>query len=87
MTPRNQSIPRRRPLTSEELADAQEHFHECDLDGDHRIDFTEYSNLLDRLGVEMPSAQRRRRFDTIDTNRDGAIELTEFVAWWRSSGA
>ena len=87
MTPRNQSIPRGRPFTSDELADAQEHFDECDLDGDQRIDFAEYSKLLDRLGIAMPSAQRRNGFDRIDTNRDGAIDLKEFVAWWGSSGA
>ena len=87
MTPRNQSIPGSRPLTSDELADAEEQFDECDLNGDQRIDFAEYSKLLDSLGAKMPPAQRHNRFNTIDTDRDGAIDRKEFLAWWGSSGA
>jgi Ca2+-binding EF-hand superfamily protein len=73
-------------LTSDELADAEEQFDECDSDGDQRIDFTEYSKLLDNLGAEVPPAQRRNRFNAIDTDRDGAIDRGEFMAWWGSSG-
>ena len=57
------------------------------LNGDQRIDFTEYSKLLDCLGAQMPPANRRNRFDTIDTHRDGAIDREEFLAWWGASGA
>ena len=76
-----------RPLTSDELADAEEQFDECDADGDQRIDFTEYSQLLDNLGVEVPPAHRRSRFNAIDANRDGAIDRSEFLEWWRTSRA
>jgi Ca2+-binding EF-hand superfamily protein len=84
MTSPNQ---RNRPLTSDELADAEEQFDVCDLDGDQHIDFTEYSKLLDNLGADMSPAQRRNHFNTIDTNRDGAIDRKEFLRWWGSSGA
>lgn len=87
MTARNPSGPRSRPLTSDELADAEEQFDECDMDGDQRIDFTEYSQLLETLGAEIPPAQRRNRFNAIDTDGDGAIDRAEFMAWWGSSGA
>ena len=53
----------RRPLSSDELADLDEQFDECDADGDQRIDFGEFSQLLDSLGSEAPTAQRRARFD------------------------
>jgi Ca2+-binding EF-hand superfamily protein len=86
-TPSNPSRPGSRPLTSDELADAEEQFDACDANGDQRIDFAEYSLLLDHLGVEMPPAQRRNRFNAIDTDRDGAIDRREFLAWWGSSGA
>jgi Ca2+-binding EF-hand superfamily protein len=86
-TPRDPGRPGKRPLTSDDLADAEEQFDECDADGDQRIDFTEYSQLLDNLGAEVPPAQRRNRFNAIDTDRDGAIDRSEFMAWWGSGGA
>jgi Ca2+-binding EF-hand superfamily protein len=76
--------PGRRPLSSDELADLDEQFDECDADGDQRIDFTEFSQLLENLGSEVPPAQRRARFDAIDLNHDGAIDRREFMDWWRA---
>jgi Ca2+-binding EF-hand superfamily protein len=87
MTSPNQSIPRSRPFRSDELAEAEEHFDVCDLDGDQHIDFTEYSKLLDSLGVDMSLAQRRRHFDAIDANRDGTIDRREFMVWLGSDGS
>jgi Ca2+-binding EF-hand superfamily protein len=74
-----------RPLTSDELADVQEQFDECDADGDQRIDFAEYSQLLDNLGVKLPPTQRRNRFNAIDSDGDGAIDRSEFIDWWHAS--
>jgi Ca2+-binding EF-hand superfamily protein len=73
----------RRNLSSDELADCEEQFDECDADGDQRMDFTEFSQLLEKLGSEVPPASRRASFDTIDRDRDGAISRTEFMQWWR----
>jgi Ca2+-binding EF-hand superfamily protein len=86
-TPRNPERPKGRPLTSDDLADAEEQFDECDADGDQRIDFTEYSQLLDNLGADVPPAQRRNRFNAIDSDRDGAIDRSEFLDWWGTSRA
>jgi Ca2+-binding EF-hand superfamily protein len=74
-----------RALTSDELADAEEQFDECDTDGDRRIDFAEYSQLVENLGLELPPTQRRNRFDAIDSDADGAIDRSEFIDWWRAS--
>lgn len=86
MTTRREAQPGKgRALTSDELADAQEQFDECDADGDQRIDFAEYSQLLDNLGVELPPTQRRNRFNAIDSDGDGAIDRSEFIDWLRAS--
>jgi len=72
-----------RSLSSDELADLEEQFDECDADGDQRIDRTEFSQLLENLGAEVPLAQRGARFDEIDLDHDGAIDRSEFMEWWR----
>jgi len=74
-----------RPLNSDELADLDEQFDECDADGDQRIAFTEFEQLLENLGSELSSAQRRSHFDAIDANHDGAIDRREFMDWWRGA--
>jgi len=86
-TPRDPKRPKGRPLTSDDLADAEEQFDECDADGDQRIDFTEYSQLLDNLAADVPPAKRRNCFNAIDTDRDGAIDRREFIDWWGTSRA
>lgn len=73
-----------RPLSSDEIADLHEEFAECDADGDRRIDFTEFSHLLEKLGSELPPHKRRSGFDAIDADRDGAIDRDEFIQWWRT---
>lgn len=77
--------PVRRPLSSDELADLDEQFDECDADGDQRIDFTEFSQLLENLGSEVPPDRRQARFDEIDADRDGAVDRREFMEWWRGA--
>lgn len=72
-----------RPLSGDDLADLAEQFDECDVDGDQRIDFAEFSQLLENLESEVPPAQRRSRFDAIDLDHDGAISRHEFMQWWR----
>ena len=50
----------RRPLSSDELADLDEQFDECDVDGDQRIDFIEFSQLLENLGCGSATAATAR---------------------------
>lgn len=77
--------PARRPLTSDEIADLEEQFDECDADGDARITFAEFSQLLENLGSEVPPERRRSQFDVIDLDHDGAIDRAEFMEWWRGA--
>jgi Ca2+-binding EF-hand superfamily protein len=81
---RKPPLPVRRPLNSDELADLAEQFDECDADGDQRIDFIEFSQLLENLGSEVPPTQRSAQFHAIDVDHDGAIDRREFMEWWRS---
>ena len=75
--------PVRRFLSGDELADLEELFDEVDEDGDHRIQFAEFSQLLDDLGTDMEYEEMRNGFRRIDRNQDGAIEFKEFVEWVR----
>ncbi|HEY7377723.1 MAG TPA: EF-hand domain-containing protein [Steroidobacteraceae bacterium] len=72
-------------MSGDDLADIDEQFDECDANGDQRIDFTEFSQLLEQLGSELTMTQRRDRFAAIDTDRDGAVDRNEFMEWWRSA--
>ena len=84
MTPSHDSHrPKPRPLSGDELADLEEQFDECDADGDQRISFAEFTQLLERLGSEVPPEKRHAQFDEIDLDRDGAIVHSEFMQWWR----
>lgn len=85
MSKRDPSPKVRRPLSGDDLADLDEQFDECDADGDQRIDFTEFSQLLEKLGSQVAPAHRRGQFDAIDLDRDGAIDRREFMEWWRDA--
>ena len=74
------------PNDEEELLDLAEHFGQVDADGDRRIDFAEFSRLVENLSDDdMPLEERRIGFREIDTDRDGVIDFHEFVAWWREA--
>jgi Ca2+-binding EF-hand superfamily protein len=72
----------------EELLDLAEHFGQVDSDGDRRIDFAEFSQLVENLAdddEELSQEERRIGFQEIDTDRDGVIDFHEFAAWWRET--
>jgi calmodulin len=74
----------------EELLDLAEHFGQVDADGDRRITFAEFSTLVENLSSDdddeaLSLEERRIGFQEIDTDRDGAIDFHEFVAWWREA--
>jgi hypothetical protein len=75
--------PAKRSLSGDELADLEELFDEIDEDGDQRIQFTEFSQLLDDLGADMGYEEQRAGFRRIDRNQDGAVDFKDFVDWVR----
>ena len=68
--------------TPEELDELREAFDYNDRDGDGLIHLDEFAQMLEELEAEMSETEARTGFNDIDTNDDGRIDFTEFVAWW-----
>lgn len=66
----------------EELDELREAFDYNDRDSDGRIQLDEFAAMLDELEAGMSEGDVEIGFKDIDTNDDGLIDFTEFVAWW-----
>ena len=73
------------PVTPEEYDELKESFEYNDSNDDGKIDFTEFLSMLNDLEADISEAEARIGFRAIDTDRDAAIELGEFVEWWSES--
>ena len=71
---------RRPPKSHLELTEV---FRCCDSNHDGGIDFDEFKEFLDCLDAGMAAAQLLIGFRKIDTDRNGLINLSECIAWWR----
>jgi Ca2+-binding EF-hand superfamily protein len=65
--------------------DLAETFADCDADGDQRIDFAEFLQLLGNPDSEAQPAQPDAKFDEIDSDRNGATDRSDLMEWWRGS--
>jgi Ca2+-binding EF-hand superfamily protein len=72
-------LPKRHPDSRPELRVV---FARYDEDGDGRINFGEFAELLADLGDELSHPEKLLAFDATDRNGDGVIAYDEFVAWW-----
>ncbi len=72
-----------RRMSADELADFEEVFDSLDEDGDRRITFAEFSQLLDDLGADMGHEEIHAGFRRIDHDKDGAISFDELIDWWK----
>jgi Ca2+-binding EF-hand superfamily protein len=66
--------------TQEELEDT---FGYNDADGDGRIEFHEFVNMVRDLEARVSAQEARIGFSEIDSDNDGVIDLDEFVDWWQ----
>lgn len=69
---------------AQKAAELIEDFEYFDLDGDGLMLFDEFEQFMDGIGAGMTSEECRIGFSEIDSDRDGAIEFEEFLAWWTS---
>jgi Ca2+-binding EF-hand superfamily protein len=65
------------------LGETQELFNRVDDDGDGRIDFDEFKELLLELDDRRSADACFVAFCAIDTNNDGHIGFDELRNWWR----
>ena len=60
-------------------------FQTFDHDGSGYIDFTEFVDVVNALGVPFSSEREARKvFNEIDTRHDSKLWEDEFIAWWQS---
>jgi Ca2+-binding EF-hand superfamily protein len=71
----------RHPAAHRELI---QEFAAADRDNDGRIDFGEFSLLLEGLEAGMSIEEMQIGFGEVDSNRDGLIDCREFTDWWTS---
>jgi calmodulin/calcium-binding protein CML/plastin-2 len=74
-------VPTTKP-SPEELDELREAFDYNDRDGDGLLQLDEFAQMLEDLEAETSEHETRAGFHDIDTNDDGRIDFTEFVAWW-----
>ncbi len=70
------------PTSARDLAELAAHFELCDRDGDQRISYAEFVELLGNLEAGMADEEMRLGFKEIDSNRNGVISFDEFQRWW-----
>ena len=57
-------------------------FDGYDVDGDGRIDLSEFGALLDALGLGYEQAQVSSAFSELDGDHNGQVDFDEFSGWW-----
>ena len=67
------------PRSNDEV---RRHFDFFDDDNNGYIDFGEYRDMLEIMGLHVSDARASESFELIDTNADGQISFEEFFVWW-----
>lgn len=71
-------------MDSENFEELKENFDHFDRDGNGRIDFGEFRELMDALTADLTEQQARVGFDSVDKDGSGRINFVEFCDWWSS---
>lgn len=70
------------PDDESRIAEIEELFRQSDKDDNGKIDFPEFAELMGNLDPQMTRSALEIGFRDIDTNKDGRINLDEFLEWW-----
>ncbi|MET1255493.1 EF-hand domain-containing protein [Aliikangiella maris] len=73
-----------RQIPVEQLAEIKENFDFFDSDNNGQIDEAEFVKLLKVISPQSTVEQGEKGFAIVDENRDGHIDLEEFIAWWQT---
>lgn len=65
-------------------SEVREIFRAYDRDGSGSIDRSEFSRLLEALGMTPDEEELAVALDVVDANHSGKISWPEFYAWWTS---
>ena len=63
-----------------------ETFERIDGNGDRRISFAEFAQLMREIDHTRTDAALRREFSNVDRNADGHVSLEDFRAWMLPQG-
>jgi Ca2+-binding EF-hand superfamily protein len=69
-------------ITLRDLAELRAHFKFCDRDGDQRLSYEEFVELLENLDAGMSDEEMRLGFGLIDLDHNGSVSFQEFQHWW-----
>ena len=58
----------------------REYFYEIDSDGSGKLDPTEFSEMLDKIGVQVEKLEMMKIYKRADVNGDGTVSFREFMA-------
>ncbi len=67
---------------AEERGRLREDFDYNDLNKDGRLTLGEFIRYMQNVDGNMTVEECEIGFDQMDSNRNGAIEFDEFLAWW-----
>jgi calmodulin len=71
---------------SEERGRLREDFDYNDLNKDGHLTLGEFIRFMRNADEDITAEECQIGFDEIDRDRDGAIDFSEFLAWWTERG-
>merc|ERR1712087_787140 len=77
------------PIPDDEAAfeEVRDAFGKMDLDKNGYIDFNEFKNCCEMLGIDFHGdSQVKKDFDAVDVDYNGKISEEEFLSWWKKGG-
>jgi Ca2+-binding EF-hand superfamily protein len=60
----------------------REHFDFCDVNRDGKLTLGEFIRFMRNLDEDVTAEECELCFSEVDRNRNGVVELDEFLRWW-----